>query len=151
MKKITVILAIIVLFFGISTSAKATKMMATRLSEPLIANLIIGKWSFIGETKEGILVKAVIVFGLDGQAEFSITAYSFGLPVLNRKISSHYSIGDVNGKSYLFLNPGERAWVTAEIISLEFGRMKLREISNSSNILGISYPALWERIASPTE
>ncbi|KKR88936.1 MAG: hypothetical protein UU85_C0001G0128 [Candidatus Wolfebacteria bacterium GW2011_GWA2_42_10] len=151
MKKIAIFLVIITAFFIGISNAEATKMTVARLPEPLIANLIIGKWSFIGETKEGILVKAVIVFGLDGQAEFSITAYSFGLPVLNRKISSHYSIGDVNGKSYLFLNPGERAWVTAEIISLEFGRMKLREISNSSNILGISYPALWERIASPTE
>ena len=126
-------------------------MMATRLSEPLIANLIIGKWSFVGKTKEGVMVKAVTVFKPDERAEFSITTYNSGLPVFNRKISGHYSVGKVDNKPYLFFNFDEGVWVTAEIVSFEPGRMELREISNSNNTPGVSYKVLWQKIATPTE
>ncbi|MEK7549245.1 MAG: hypothetical protein AAB496_02025 [Patescibacteria group bacterium] len=150
MKKIAAILTIIMLFIGIS-SAKATKITAYQSPETSLADLIIGKWSFIGKTEEGILVKSVTVFEPDGRAEFSITTYNDGLAVFKREISGRYSVGKVDKKRYLFLNFDEGVWVTAEIVSFEPKRMELKEISNSSNTSGVAYAVLWEKIATPTE
>lgn len=155
MKKVAIVLAFmamaLLLGFSGARAAEITASGITRL--PDYQKLIVGKWTFVGETKKGALVKAVTTLEPDGQAMFSITGYKFGFPV-TQEFSGRYSVGELNNKPYLFLNlfeKDEKEWITVEIISLEPERIRLKGISDSSNSSFISNAVLWQKIAVPAD